>query len=761
MGEQGGAEQAAAPAADFYRAIVAGTLTATLVCDARSTILWCSESLMSWLGADRESVVGTSFVETLHPEDRASVATVVAQVAAAPGADAQAEARIRDAAGDWRAGELRLRNALDDDAVNGLILSIFDITERRALEDSLHTREQFLRAVLESAHEGVWVLDPAGRTAFANRRMAEMLRVPGDMLLAHPIDDLVEAELAAEIRQRLARHHGGVGETYELQIRPQHRSQMWVSVSAAPLPAGFTKALPEGGVIAFVADITDRKAYEEALQRQQLYDALTGLPNRALFEVQFKEAIDRHQGSGEHFAYFLCDVDGLKLINDALGASGGDEVICEIARRLADAVRPGDCVARISGDQFAVLAAGVEAFQAEQLARDLTAAVDGTFDVDGSPVWPSISVGTASTSDVPAYAVASAADAALHRAKTQGRGSAVLFNAAAPRDHRAALEMLADLREAISTGSLQLHYQPIVRLSTNEVIAAEALMRWHRPGHGDVPPSVFVPLAEEAGLVSELGAWALRQACHDASRWPGRQNVSVNLSARQLTGDLVDTVRDALQDFRLQPERLWLEVTETAVFADAAVAADLLHRLVELGVRISLDDFGTGYSSIVYLRDLPVHAMKIDRTFVTGLDKNYDDTAIVTTLINLAASLNVRMVAEGIETLDQLHSLRRLGCEYGQGFVWRPALPAEEFVACIAEIERDAVPRARLGRHPRGRLAETTPALLARILTMHRQGASPASIAAALNQDGVAAPGGKRWHRVTVAQLVSGAAQAG
>jgi diguanylate cyclase (GGDEF)-like protein/PAS domain S-box-containing protein len=743
------------PAAAFYRAVLAETLTATLVCDSGGTVQWSSTGLTSWLGIDEAQIVGTVFVDSVHPEDRGGVTTAVAEAAAVAGAESHTEARIRDAAGGWRSCELRLTNALEHTAVNGLILSIFDITERRELQDSLHTREQFLRAVLESAHEGVWVLDGNGRTAFANRRLAEMLRVPVDVLLAHPIEDLVDPELANEIRQRLVRHRGGAGETYELEIRPQRRSAMWVSVSAAPLPPGFTKALPDGGAIAFVADITDRKAYEEALQRQQLYDALTGLPNRALFEVQLKEAIERHQGSGEHFAYLLCDIDGLKLINDALGAAGGDQVVREIARRLSDAARPGDCVARVSGDQFVVLAGDAEAFQAEQLARDLAAAVRGAMDVDGAPVWPGISVGAASTSDVPAYAVTSAVDAALHAAKRQGGGAAVLFNAAAPRDHRAALEMLADLREAIDTGSLQLHHQPIVRLGTNEVIGAEALMRWNRPGHGDVPPSVFVGLAEEAGLIHDLGTWALRQACRDAARWPGQQNVSVNLSARQLTDGLVTAVKEALATSGLRPERLWLEVTETAVFADIDAAAQLLHRLVELGVRISLDDFGTGYSSIVYLRDLPVHAMKIDRTFITGLDKNYDDTAIVTTLINLAATLNLRIVAEGIETLDQLHSLRRLGCDYGQGYVWRPALPADKFVASIAEIERDAVPRARLRTHPRSSPAETSPVVRARILTMHREGASPASIAAALNQEGVAAPGGKRWHRVTVAQQIS------
>ena len=747
----------ATDSANFYRAVLGGAHAATLVCDPSGTVLWSNAALVAMLGSDVDVLVGALLMDLVHPDERHAVTGLFAQVTAAEMTDGYVETRIRDARGEWRWCEAHVVNAIEDESVAGLIVNIIDITDRRFIEDSLHTREQFLRTVLESAHEGVWVLGINGRTAFANRRMSEMLRLPIDVLLEHHIEDLVNADLASEIRQRLYRREAGVAETYELQIRPQGCAEMWVSVAAAPLPPGFTKALPEGGTIAFIADITERKAYEEALHRHQLYDALTGLPNRALLEVQFKDAIERHQGSGEHFAYLLCDIDGLKLINDALGADEGDEVIREIARRLTDAARPGDCVARTTGDQFVVLATDAEAFQAEQYARDLVAAVQGSFEVSGSLLWPAVSVGAASTSDVPAYGVAAAADAALYRAKRRGRGSVVLFHAAAPRDHRAALEMLADLREAPTTGSLQLHYQPIVRLSTNEVIGAEALMRWHRPGHGEVPPSVFVPLAEEAGLINELGRWALHQACRDAGSWPGSQNVSVNLSARQLTDDLIGTVRDSLRLFKLQPERLWLEVTETAVFADAAVAADLLRRIVELGVRISLDDFGTGYSSMLYLRDLPVHAMKIDRTFVTGLDRNYDDTAIVTTLINLATSLNVSVIAEGVETLDQLHSLRRLGCEYGQGYVWRPALPSAKFVQAIAEIERDAVPRTRIAAHPRSRLVETTPVVMARILAMHRQGASPASIAAALNQDGIAAPREKRWHRVLVAQLLASA----
>jgi EAL domain-containing protein (putative c-di-GMP-specific phosphodiesterase class I) len=330
-----------------------------------------------------------------------------------------------------------------------------------------------------------------------------------------------------------------------------------------------------------------------------------------------------------------------------------------------------------------------------------------------------------------------------------------LFNAAAPRDHRARLEMLADLREALTTGALEMRYQPLVRLSSNEVIGAEALMRWNRPGHGEVPPTVFIPLAEEAGLMPMLGTWALQQACRDAAGWPSGQHVGVNVSAHQLADDLIDTVRETLRFFRLPPERLWLEVTETAVFADTEAAGARLRALADLGVRISLDDFGTGFSSIAYLRDFPVYALKLDRSFVAGLDQNADDTAIVATLINLAAILQLQVIAEGVETAEQVHSLRRLGCDYGQGYLWRPALPSGEFQRALAEIQREVAPRSTPRRtRGRGRLA-ADPSAVARIVSMHRQGASPTSIAAALNLEGVPAPNGKQWHRVSVAHVIA------
>jgi diguanylate cyclase (GGDEF)-like protein/PAS domain S-box-containing protein len=752
VSERRRAQQALGERDRFYQAVFAGATDAAVVCDSDTTIRWISPSVSAVCGFDRDAMRGTRLGDLVHPEDRLLFEQFVERIRRRPGGHDRLETRVRHPLGDWRWSEHRVTNLLHDADVEGLVFNSVDITSRRVVQEDLQTREQFLRVVLESAHEGVWVLDPNGRTVFANRRIAEMLRTPLDMLLNHPLDDVLDSAAAAEVRQHLTRARAGA-EAYELLLRPQGRSELWVSVSVAPLPAGFSKAILDGGVVALLSDISDRKAYEDALRQQSLYDPLTGLPNRALLEVHLKAAEERFASEGEHFAYLLCDIDGLKLINDGLGGVHGDAVIREIGQRLVDAARPGDCVARTTGDQFVVIAANAESHQAGQVARDLAAAVQGPFELAGSAVWPSISVGAASTSDVPPYGLPSAADAALQRAKGHDRGSALLFNAAAPRDHRARLEMLADLRDAVTTGALEMRYQPLVRLSTNEVVGAEALMRWNRPGHGDVPPSVFIPLAEEAGLLPQLGAWALRQACRDAADWPDRRHVGVNLSAHQLVDDLIDTVRDALETSGLPPAQLWLEVTETAVFADTEAAGARLRSIADLGVRISLDDFGTGFSSMAYLRDFPVHALKIDRSFVAGLDKNADDTAIVATLVSLGAGLELQVIAEGIETTDQVHSLRRRGCEYGQGFLWRPALSPEQFVEAIAEIERDvgpvSTPRTTRWRTP------ADPTAVARILSMHRQGASPATIASALNLEAVPAPNGKQWHRVSVAHVIA------
>jgi diguanylate cyclase (GGDEF)-like protein len=502
-----------------------------------------------------------------------------------------------------------------------------------------------------------------------------------------------------------------------------------------------------------VAQSADR-AVEEGLPRQVLYDALTGLPQRALLDVELSRALERHHSAGEHFAYLLCEIDGLDQITETYGAALADRFVREVAFRLTDAARSDDFIARSSTGQFVVLASRTEASQARHIGRTMTEAVEGAVDLAGSSVWPSVSVGVAATSCVSARAVPWAAGVALQRAQRQGRGAVALFDAKGPPDRGTAQRLADELREAPKTGALRLHYQPIVRMQGNEVAGAEALMRWMHPDHGEVAPGLFIALAEESGLITELGDWALHRACLDAAAWPAGRFASVNISSGQLTAGLVDSVQDALTSSGLRAQRLWLEVTESSLSGDAGDAEDTLGRLAGLGVRICLDDFGAGDRLMSYLRELPFRAVKIDRYFVAGLDKTDDDKAISTALIRLAAGLDLPMIAGGVETVDQLHALRVLGVEYAQGHLWSAALPGEALAPSAAEIEQAAA-RPALVSPPAAAIPWPGAGVMTRILDLHRMGASPASIAAELNQEDVPSPAGGRWRQVTVAQLVA------
>jgi diguanylate cyclase (GGDEF)-like protein/PAS domain S-box-containing protein len=744
---------------EFYRAVFEGATDVAVVCAADTTMRWVGPSVQAVCGHDPVDILGTKVADLVHPEDRAEFQAALGRVLAHPGANESVESRLRHADGSWHWSQQRMTNMLDVDAVAGLVFNNIDITERRSAHDRMLNREQLLQIVLDTAHDGVWVLGWDGHTRYANPTLAAVLGVQEDALLGRPIEEVLDPSVALEIRNRLVKARAGIAEDFELLVPGPDGSFRWLAVSSAPLLPGQTAAVPEGGMAAMMADITDRKAYEDLLLRQAFHDTLTGLPNRALLEEQRRILADRFATHGEHFSYLLCDIDGLKLVNDALGSIEGDEIIREVGRRLADGARPGDIVARATGDQFVVLCPGTESFQAQRIARDLVTCVQGPYEVAGSTLSPTVSVGAASTSDVADTGLASAADAALFRAKQLGRGSVAVFDAAAPQDHRSMLELLVDLRQAVSAQTLQLHYQPVLRLGTDKVVGAEALLRWDRPGHGQVPPSVFIPLAEENGLIVELGAWTLQQACRDAMQWPDDLSVAVNVSARQLTDDVVGKVRSALAQSGLPPERLWLEVTETAMFADVPSAAETLAAVASLGVHISLDDFGTGYSSMAYLRDFPVHALKIDRSFVAGLGASADDAAIVATLISLAGTLNLAVIAEGVETPRQLSELHRLGCEYGQGYLWSKAVANDEFLEVVArhEEQRQAVDPSTRRRRPGP--ADVAPDVFAQIMAMHRQGASLSSIAAALNRASAPAPGGKRWHHASVAHIISAAPQ--
>ncbi len=434
-------------------------------------------------------------------------------------------------------------------------------------------------------------------------------------------------------------------------------------------------------------DVTDRKRMEAELERLALYDSLTGLPNRALFNDRLLHAIER-RGRRQATAVYFLDVDRFKRINDSLGHTAGDEVLREVAARIQRTLRPEDTVARFGGDEFTVLCESVggvlEAVGvADRLQREIAAPVRA----GGAELRLSASIGVALAEpgeEVTPSRLVEDADAAMYRAKERGGNRTELFDMAMRERAVEALSVEQELQRALDNGELRLLYQPLVNLDSGDMVGAEALMRWEHPTRGLLTPDKFLAVAEESGLIVQIGAWAVGEACRRLRDWDRRNGVdasfglAVNVSARELTHpDVVTTILNAVRRSALDPSRLTIEVTESAAMADRDSGFRALRELSAAGVRIAIDDFGTGYSSLDHLREMPADILKIDRSFVAGMSANSPDSALVAAAVAMGRALEMEVVAEGIETSEQVADLRELGCALGQGFLFARPLPPE------------------------------------------------------------------------------------
>jgi diguanylate cyclase (GGDEF)-like protein/PAS domain S-box-containing protein len=546
-----------------------------------------------------------------------------------------------------------------------------DVTEQVRARKALADSETGFRLLFAANPQPMWVYDQAtltfvevneaavrhygySRERFLGMRITD-IRPDADVV---PLLDSLAADAAGRSDGRASRHVLADGRLIDVEVT-SHRLEF----------AG------RDAVLVAVKDVTDRMVLDAQLRHQAFHDSLTGLSNRALFNDRVEHALGRRTRT-DMPVVLLLDLDRFKLVNDSLGHAVGDEMLVEVAHRLEAAVRAGDSVARLGGDEFAVLLDDCPPGRPQQQAARLLEALAAPMVIGGQQVTATASIGIAlATPGISAGDLLRNADVAMYQAKSAGGGRFEVFQPAMYAAALRQMELSAALQQALDGEQFVLHYQPIVGLDTGAVVGVEALLRWSHPELGLLDPAEFIPVAEDSGLIVPIGAWVLRAACTAMTRWTGGGRVNINLSSRQLADpNIVEHVRDALAVSGLAPQRLTLEITESVLMHDSEANMRRLRRLRDLGVRLAIDDFGIGYSSLAYLRAFPVDELKIDKSFIAGIPQDDDALAVVQTILQLARSLGLRVVAEGVETAAQYLALRALGTDLVQGFYMaRPA----------------------------------------------------------------------------------------
>jgi diguanylate cyclase (GGDEF)-like protein len=438
------------------------------------------------------------------------------------------------------------------------------------------------------------------------------------------------------------------------------------------------------------------EAANKQLRHLATHDALTGLPNRVLLDDRLTQAMAHAQRDGHGFAVVMFDLDRFKVVNDSFGHRAGDQLIKEVAQRLASVGRATDTVARLGGDEFLIIVDTIgQREDAEEIARRAVEALQAPIRLGDVDIHTSSSIGIAfyPTDGQSVETLIANADAAMYCAKQRGRNNIQWYAPGMNSVTQEKVKLESDLHEALALGQFELHYQPKVDTATGSIHGAEALVRWQHPERGLISPGEFIPLAEECGLIDAIGEWVVREACRQARAWQlagmAPMRVAVNLSAFQFRhGNLLHMIRSALHAAELDPRLLEVEITESALMSDPETSVTILEQLSRMGVVVSVDDFGTGYSSMSYLRRFPIDKLKIDRGFISELLSRPDDASIVTAIVSLAHSLRLKVVAEGVETTEQLDLLKSLGCDQYQGFCFSPAVPPVEFAALVRNAER-------------------------------------------------------------------------
>ena len=635
-----------------------------------------------------------TFLQAVHPDDRARVQQAV-KASVEHARPYRIEHRVVRPDGAERIVQERGEVTLDAGGnVVRMVGTVQDITEQKLAELRLHQAAR----VFENTSEGVMITDADQRITAVNQSFTRITGYGEDEVRGREPAILRSGRHDDDYYRRMwaAIHTSGrwQGEIWNRRKDGADYPE-WLNISVVRDDAGAII-----NYIGVFADITSIKEAQDKLEYTAHHDALTGLPNRLLFRDRMEQTLAISRRNGRGVALHFIDLDRFKVINDTLGHEAGDLLLQEVSRRLVSCLREEDTVARMGGDEFVVIQKGIaQPEDAALLSTRMLAEINRPFSLAGHEISTSLSIGISlypqDGDDV--SALLKNADAAMYRAKEKGRNGYQYYSNEMTAAGIERLELESDLRQALSRNELRVYYQPQIDIASGQIVGAEALVRWQHASRGLIPPSVFIPMAEDNGMIGLLGEWVLDVACADAMAWQTAGlpplRVAVNVSGRQIGNDhVVDKVAAALKNSGLAPQFLEVEVTESVVMQDAARAISTLNALRDMGVTLAIDDFGTGYSSLSYLKRFPLNKLKIDKSFVDGMVDDPDDAAIVMAIIAMAQSLRHTVIAEGVETAAQVERLRAYGCDEIQGFFFSPPLPGEQFV----EFLRDAAaPGAR------------------------------------------------------------------
>ena len=661
--------------------------------DAQWTMEYVSGGFQLLTGRAPEDLLGNrviSYNELIHSDDRGRVAETGA-TGKGEGARIWIEYRLCHVDGSVRWVSERAVRVFDQPTSKWKWEGfIEDITDRKRAEQSLEEANARYQSIFENALEGIFQVTPEGHLMVANPAMARMFGYSSPAELLSELRDLshqlyVEPERRVDYRRQI--EADGSVSNFEFQAFRKNGEVIWVSENAHVRRHAADGTIYYEGTL---EDITDRRVYQAQIERQANYDALTGLANRTLLNGRLHQAIGRVAETVSEIAVVFIDLDQFKFINDTYGHALGDGLLQSMADRLRSCVRDSDTVARQGGDEFVLLLQGYRPADLAGVVQRLHAAIALPWRSGRREFHVTSSIGVAvypsdgDTADI----LLRNADAAMYKAKENGRNAVQFFTAELNHALVERLDIEHRLRGALARHQFLLHYQPRIDMDTGKIAGAEALLRWRVPQRGLVSPARFISVAEDTGLIVPIGRWVLHTACAQAREWQVAGLppivVSVNVSPRQFReGNIVETIAEALRVTGLDAHYLQIELTEGLAMHGAEKYVEMLGRIKALGVQIAVDDFGTGYSSLSYLKRFPVDQLKVDRSFVVDLATDPDDAVIVQAIIALGHKLNLRVVAEGVETTDQLDFLRQSGCDEMQGYLFGRPMIASDFAALL------------------------------------------------------------------------------